>query len=511
MIRNLSLSILVLCLALGNVYAQTIDVQDWEFVRSCPNYEMTLQWPQEVKQWVSSSYMLDSSMPSTFLSTVEHEIRSGDTLLTTYETNEFTHQFPTIGKYLIKSIVRTEDECLYLTETSVFTSDRFFVYIGATSDEFRLVQSSYISSWLLLHEIVIEDLITFNDEILFQQLVSENYWLQHADVLIFEWGVFPWFLSVLPKLQAIFDIDFSQTQIIVLSQINSSAFRRLFATYRDLAGIQTLYVLKEQYLGSLLHTLILNQPVSRLDDVTEYTTSLYLSDRWSLVSYLIDYLLYHWIPLSLLVLLLIVPVLVLVVAVCRQIVWLSVYGVFNPLFVAFSLHFLWTEVTLFFFVLAVLSVMIMNILVKRIYLLYTSRIALLVVFYCFLLLAWLTVVEKYSITVFSQQQFGNMFIVFPMVFILLVAYSIFKEKTSFFRIQRMIWFFQFLAVSVLLYVLLRSELLQNILLWYPEVLLWVVVLIVLVWRFTWLQVTEYIRFFPLIRWILWDNDDVEEE
>jgi len=64
-------------------------------------------------------------------------------------------------------------------------------------------------------------------------------------------------------------------------------------------------------------------------------------------------------------------------------------------------------------------------------------------------------------------------------------------------------------MSVGIFYLVRRDLMQNIMLWYPELILLILFLNIVVGRFTWLQIKEYARFAPLIRYNL--ESEVEEE
>lgn len=476
----------------------------------CPVYTIELVWDSDVKLSAEYRFMIESDIPLSEVWSIEQEVRLKDQVLATYPNDQFTHTFEEISPYLIKSIVRTKDGCMYVAQQSIAVYDRLFTYVGTDPEEFDFVRWSFQETGFLLKEILVPEEIVFNDEALLQTLLVSRSYLQHADVLFLEGQILPWFLSIVPRIQQFTPLDFSETRIYILANISYSTFRRLFATYRDLAGIDEIGVLPKQYIGSLLNILLVDKDPMTLDVVEMYSLSVEQPRQRAVVSYLVDYLLYNNVPLSFVIMLLLLPVLVVIAAFFRQVVGFSVYGVFNPLLVAFSLHFIGIVPTFFFFLVSFLATLLVNVFVKRVYLLYSAKVALVIVVYTILLLSWLTILQKYDIPLFDLQPFSNLYILFPIVFLTTVTYSIFKEKTTFLSASLRKGFLQFVIVSVLMYLVIRRNRLHNVLLGYPELILFFLLGTILIGRFTWLQLTEYVRFLPLIRRYGGDHEEEDE-
>lgn len=482
-----------------------------EIQAECGEYVVQLVGEQYVKQGIEYRYTVESTLPIANVWSIEHEIRHANELQTTFAEGDFSYTFQDLTEYSVKSIIRTLDGCVYATQQEINVYDRLFTYIWTDAEEFSFVRSSFQETGLLLYYIPIEENTLFNDEELLQTMLRERNFIQHANILFFEGQLLNNFLSIVPTLQQFVTLDFSDTHVYVLATINTSAFRRLFATYRELAGITQIGVLPKQYIWSLLNLLIVDKDPLTLDILKIYETTVEKPRQRSVVSYLVDYLLYNGLPLSFLIMLLLLPVLVVVAAFFRQVVWFSVYGVFNPLFLAFSLYLIGIELTIFFFVISFLATMVVNLITKRIFLLYSAKIALVVVVYTLLLLASLTIAQKYQVPYFPSTLFSNLSILFPIVFLAMVAYSIFKDKTAFFSKTLLKGLLQFIIVSTLMYVVLRWVWLQNLLLWYPELLLFFLIGTIVIGRFTGLQLTEYVRFMPLILRSTGSKEDDEEE
>jgi DNA integrity scanning protein DisA with diadenylate cyclase activity len=105
--------------------------------------------------------------------------------------------------------------------------------------------------------------------------------------------------------------------------------------------------------------------------------------------------------------------------------------------------------------------------------------------------------------------FNNWLVIFPIIFLIVVADKVFYE---WFKIQsktRIISFIEFLIVSAVVYWILSRDGLKQLLLSYPEFIIIIFILNILVGRFTWLQLLEYFRFIPLLE--KESNSEIEEE
>lgn len=124
------------------------------------------------------------------------------------------------------------------------------------------------------------------------RLFSDSaYYIQHADSLLIDNEVLASFLEQSSKLQQFLEIDLSSKDVYVFADISQSAFRRMTARYRDLVGIDTMYVVEKKFMGSFLTPLLLGRSLDTLDYVKVFSTTLEDSNKRLPVSYLVDYLL----------------------------------------------------------------------------------------------------------------------------------------------------------------------------------------------------------------------------
>jgi hypothetical protein len=87
----------------------------------------------------------------------------------------------------------------------------------------------------------------------------------------------------------------------------------------------------------------------------------------------------------------VITLLVLVISTLRQIVGLSVFGVYQPLLFALTLFLIGRKATVFFIVIAVLTTLIVRVFSTYVHLLQSAKTSLLVCLYTLLLLLGLRV------------------------------------------------------------------------------------------------------------------------
>ena len=411
----------------------------------------------------------------------------------------FAYNFTTLWSYDLQATMILVNGCTYTTQTTIDVHTSLITYIGPESEEITLGHEWLTNSGTAIHEIVIKDISSLRSEQLTALLVEHAYYVQHADTLLLDGEVIGPLFEMLDTLQQLVGLELEDIQLYVLASINQSAFRRMIATYRDLLGVDKISVIPRQYIGSLLTSLLLQKNPEQLSFVKTYNVGLASSNKFLPISYIVDYLLYNDFPIGALLFILLLPILVVLVSLFRQVIGLSVFGVFYPLFFAFSLHILWIIPTIIFFVAAFITTMLLWVFTKRIYLLYSAKIALMVVLYCLVTLICLRAVHVIDPSLIDFGLFQNYYFLFPFLLLLVVGSRVFTEQFYLFDRGRWIWLLEFVLVSMVMYWAISSQYLQNALLGLPEISLICLVLIILIGRFTGLQLLEYVRFMPLIK------------
>jgi hypothetical protein len=215
--------------------------------------------------------------------------------------------------------------------------------------------------------------------------------------------------------------------------------------------------------------------------------------------YFIDYLLFQGFPLDMLLLILSCIFAVLLIVFSKQVLWVSSFGVYYPLLFAVSLRVVGLKTSLFLLVTAFLAKIITILFTRRFTLLATAKLWFQIIVYIFLTIIGLVILSSFGLVYWDFLVFTYPMMLFVYIAILLVAS---KLRVTAWRIpsfKQIVSIVLFLILSGLCYLIIESELLHRAILLYPSLVLFVVILIILLWRYTWLQLVELYRFWPLIR------------
>jgi hypothetical protein len=153
--------------------------------------------------------------------------------------------------------------------------------------------------------------------------------------------------------------------------------------------------------------------------------------------------------------------------------------------------------TLALFASSVLSQYLMRKIYRKVHFLLNAKLSLFFIMYLIiaLILVWL-------LNAFWWLDFANLksnLVVFPFIVIPMLTYKIFSDERWLFSVWFMFYLLEFWFVSLMAYFALKSTFIQNLFLSYTELLILVFFINFMIWKFTWLQFVEYVRFLPLIK------------
>lgn len=503
-------SIFVFCsvIFLWSAYAQDAvdlilpDTQDIEDTILCSDLSFELLGQQEVKSKEIYEYSLIWEEYDKYASgmVVQHDLYKWSEIIQTSTESNFSYEFIWSGAYTLQTSVSLDNKCVFALQKDIRSYDGIIVYVGKWKEELELAKNARSGSWsydLIIKEIQIDG--SNSSEKMYTELSEHVSYLRHADRVIIDTSSQAQVFESLWKLFTLNDIDTSSSQFFVIADVTQSYFRRLLARYITAAGIQRVFVLKDDYFWSLFTSLLLDKDPEQYDFIKSYSVSLENSNKRMFLSYMTDSLLFNWFPLGIISLVLILPFVALLISIARQVLWLSVFGVFTPLLFGISMFVIGITPSLMLLLSATLAVITIHWITRHIYLLYSPKISLMLILYCIftILLRWWH--NALWLNRVDLSSYSNNFAIFPFIAILIVAKWVFSDSFLQFKKWWIFTLLEFVLISFWVLYILNNDYFQNIFLWNPELILVVLVLNILVGRFTWLQVMEYFRFFPLIR------------
>lgn len=462
-------------------------------ISSCGDMSFRVEGNLFVKPDQKATYSITSNSILDQQAKVEYELREEDKLIQVVNDHQFTYLFTTPGTYLLKTILRRSEVCFQSNEQNITVAKqiRLGIWLDEQANSFltQAIRNQWV--WFLVHEWS-SDLRDENETI--KRIQQIALILPSSDVLFVEESQARLLFDHLDDMRT-YGIWFPE-RIILVGNISTSALRRLLHQSPSITDFSEIAITPAPYLSSVIQVLLNEQPLEQLEVVRLMHPNEATTTRWLPLSKATDYLLIHGMSITFLLFLLCIPLVVLCLVILKQIVWFNVGGIYYLLLAAAANIFVWREVTLLMFFAALCGQLISQIITQRMYLLYAPKVWLTITLTCisFMGLSIALLWWWYPISLPTDP----VYVFFPLMTFSLMMQYIYPSAISWTKLNWWIWFSQFIWWTILITVLLQRSRLQQFILWYPDSILLIIAAIIYLGRFAWLQIGEYIRFWPLV-------------
>lgn len=289
------------------------------------------------------------------------------------------------GTYILTAKI-TKDQCHYQIEKTVKSYQESLVYIGENEDAFQLnFDQNFAEQGKHFFKIIVGN--NTPEEEIKTLLRKEFRNLSHASIILIKNANFDQILTTYIELLDQELVTSTKRELFIVSNTNQSFLNRVLSVFIPHLGNQQIFTVKTSNFLNLLTALSLQKGEEEISSLV----SLHILQetgrgRYLFLSYFIDEAITHGVPLQVLGTLLVVTFLVLIISSLRQVVGLSVFGVYQPLLFAVTLFLVGWKSTLFFFLIAILATVLLRLFSKQVSLLQSSKISLLVCLYAIFLI-----------------------------------------------------------------------------------------------------------------------------
>jgi PKD repeat protein len=199
------------------------------------------------------------------------------------------------------------------------------------------------------------------------------------------------------------------------------------------------------------------------------------------------------VPSNMLHLVLAFPFIALIITFARQIVGILTFGVFIPAMLSVAFLILGIDFGLIVVFIIIAMSYLLRRLINKIELLYIPRVSLLLscISLSLLLAIWFQLTFKSSIPVSLS--------IFPMLFMSTISEKFLSAQTEEGTRQAFIGVFQTIVVSIIAYYTVANDYMSQLIVSIPEIVIFPLILIFLLGRFTGLRITEYLRFKSILK------------
>ena len=466
----------------------------WEEEIVCGDMNFILEGSIYLKPNQQTTYSIVTSSLLDQQARVEYELWQQDTLLQVWSEHQFTYTFDTTGTYVLKTILRRSELCQEAKEQTITVAEQIWLGIWLPEKDTTFLTNSVTAEWIIFLFLPgLKD--PLQDDAYIRRIQSIAHILPISDVLFVEETQIRLLFNHLDDIRK-FGIGFPE-RIILIGNISTSALRRFLHQAPMITEFSEIAIIPAAYISSLVQHILNETPLQQLDVVRLMNTQYMTSKRRLPLSKTVDQLLNEGMSIEIILLLLLLPISALVLIILKQIFWLTLWGVYYLLLSAWAILLVGYKIVIVMFLAALVSQIITHLITKYIYLLYAPKVALTLTLTCLLFL-WSNIVITWLFGIAWPLPTNTMHIFFPLITFSLMMQYIYPHLSS--GIQRVWrgWFIQFVGWVYILVQFIQRHWLQQFVLWYPDSVLLVVIAIIGIWRYAWLQVSEYVRFWPLI-------------
>jgi len=290
-------------------------------------------------------------------------------------------------------------------------------------------------------------------------------------------------------------IMLSDTPFAVLAPTAQSAFDQLSPDYVLLTRPQGLNLLLEPLTGEEAKQVIFTSTLSHRLLGTFSARAVSDLGPTNFISFGINYLINHGVPINSITLILMLPIIATILAFSRQVIGIKAFGLITPAMTTLSFLVMGLQYGLIIFSAVLLAGTLTRLVMRRLHLLYLPRMALV------LSSVSLAILVFFGFGVATNNVAIASFSIFPILILTLLAEEFIALQFKAGARSAFIVTAWTLLLAVACYFIVSWELLRTVIVSYPEVTLIAIPANILLGRWGGLRLTEYFRFRKLLRYI----------
>ena len=479
----------------------------WFTENICENIDdrFIIKWNSDIiVQQIGEYHAADTRNQNKVLD-ANFSIFNDDKIISTSSWESFSFSSDAEWTYILKSEL-TMDNCTYQIQTDINVYNSSIVYIWDNLDDFQLwYEENFKDHWILFIKIISNNNV-FSENELKEEIVKQKVFIDNANTIIVNNKDLEYVFQIISKLDESEELKLWNKTIFIVNNTNKHFVKRTLSKYANILEDENKYMINSSDLIALISNLSFDKDVLWEKLIEVFPLSFEWKSKWLFLSYFIDNLIANWVPINLIWLLLTLTFAALIVTAFRQIIWFSVFWTFSPLLFGLSIAVLWVKTSIVFFIIAIIATLITRLITKRLYLLNSAKLSLLLGIYFLTTVLILGLNSVLNLNILSYQIFSNTYVIFPILFLIFATDKVFWEWYKIFSKQQMVSLLEFIVISTVVVLIINSIWLRLILLSYPEIIILLIIAIIIVWRFTWLQLFEYFRFSPILKWE-WEEEE----
>ncbi len=417
-------------------------------------------------------------------------------------TEKFNMIFSEVWIFLIKAnIIEKDSQCVYELEKKVNVYAKIVSYISDKNDFNLSFDENFKKNRIFFNKTILENKNTssIQDQFL-SQITDKLHIFQDSDIIIINSNNYLEILQWFEKLSKIYNINFPNKKIFIVTNSSFILSKKLLSNFINSLEVN-IYTFSPSNLLNFLNYISWGNPSTEIiKDKYYWINQISFDDSSSNLFFLTNFtnkLILSWFPISILGIIFSLWIAVTLINFTRQFIWISIFNLYYPIFFALSIYLFSFQTTLILFFASIFSMYFMKFIYKRVHFLLNTKLSLYFILYIIIAIIFIWILNLLNFVDFYDLK-SNL-VIFPFIIIPMIAYKLFADERKVFSFGFLFYLLEFIFVSFIAYFTIRSSFIQNMFLAYTELLIIVFFINFLIWKFTWLQILEYIRFIPLIK------------
>lgn len=209
---------------------------------------------------------------------------------------------------------------------------------------------------------------------------------------------------------------------------------------------------------------------------------------WNSISYLVSFMISKGIPSNTIVLLLMLPIIATIIAILKQVVGITTFGLYTPSIITLSFLALGLKLGLVILFVIIITGALVRKMLDRFHLLHIPRVAIVLTISTLIILLTLALGTYLGVSSIAT------IAVFPMLIMTTLAEKFATALGGRGFYAAILLMFETTAVSLICYYVVELRYLQNLILGHPEIILLLIIFNYILGRWTGLRLMEYVRF-----------------
>lgn len=497
-----------------DIELNNLDLQNWNFINNseCENNKYDVIWE------------FDSKINSTLVFSIKNNLiwQTNSGIIVNYtltkdwkiiekkNTEKFSVSFWEPWKILLEAnISENWKDCVYEIKKEINIYNRIISFISDKNSVNLSFDDDFKKNNIFFNKLFLNNKSTAPLQDTFLSTLTEKlYIFTDSDIILVDSDSYLQILQWFEKIKSIYNVDFSNKKIYIVTDSSLIFSKKILNNFIESLNSK-IYTFPTSNLLNFLNYLSTWKSSQDLVNNKNYaiTTISYdpNSNKFLFLTNFTNKLISIWFPMWILGIIFALSLAVSLINFIRQFIGFSIFSLYYPIFIALSIYVFSLEMSIILIFSSFISIYLMKLLFWKTHFLVNTKLALYFISYLIISICVIWIFHIFNYIDFNDIK-TNM-IIFPFSIIPMVIYRVFADERKIFSWGFLFYVFEFLFVTYISYIIIKSNFVQNLFLAYSELILILFIINIFIWKFSWLQVLEYIRFIPLIK----RNFNSEEE